>query len=361
MQADGVGDLAGADRLGRTSATVAPPGGAASAALHHDGEVVDTGQAAARVPWRPERSPIGCNGPMRSLRTLAVLAATAVTAVTACSGDDDDRAAGSTEPSSVPATRDAATTPSGPATVTGATRRAWADAVADVEAASGTALFSVDLRTGAAEPMGAMGAEIGVLGVTVARRRRIARPDRRPRPHHVLRRRSAAGSDGVPVTGVEGSTLLALDSAVDGRCSPSATAGARHDRSGDRCGDADRRPVPVADPGIGFDVDAASGELVFTDALGTHQLIDERTAEVTPLPAMVYAEGDANEAATPRIVAVAVAGDSSRFAIDAGTASLVQLGADGVLRTIGSLGVSVTDGAAFDIAFDGLAVLTSPG
>ena len=301
---------------------------------------------------------------MRSLRTLAVLAATAVTAVTACSGDDDDSAPpGSTEPSSVPASAAPATTPSGPATSTGATPSTPApSAVADVEAASGTALFSVDLRTGAAEPMGAMGAEIGVLGVTALGDGELLGLTDVPDLITFSADDPAAGSDGVPVTGVEGSTLLALDSAVDGTLFAIGDGGVlvtidRATGAATPIGD----PVPVADPGIGFDVDAASGELVFTDALGTHQLIDERTAEVTPLPAMVYAEGDANEGATPRIVAVAVAGDSSRFAIDAGTASLVQLGADGVLRTIGSLGVSVTDGAAFDIAFDGLAVLTSPG
>ena len=119
--------------------------------------------------------------------------------------------------------------------------------------------------------------------------------------------------------------------------------------------------VPVADPGIGLGVDPESGEVIVTDAAGTHRSIDTESGTVTDAPPLAFVDGDPNAGSTPRIVAVAVASDGTRFAIDAGTASLAVLGHDGALITIGPLGIDVTDGASFDIAVDGQAYLTSPG
>lgn len=100
--------------------------------------------------------------------------------------------------------------------------------------------------------------------------------------------------------------------------------------------------------------------------------INVDTAEATVDGALKYAPADANASANPMIVAagytnsMAGATATTLFVIDAGLDTLARQDPpnDGVLNTIGKLGVDVTEAAGFDILADGnraMAALTTAG
>ena len=233
----------------------------------------------------------------------------------------------------------------------------------DTQEVGGTALYAVDLATGAAEALGQVGTEIGVLGLAVDADGGLIGLTDAPGGHHVQRRGPGDGDRGGPgdrhggvhIAGAgphRRRTLLALgDAGALMALDPiTGVATATDDAS-----------VPFADPGIGLGVEPSTGQVIVTDAAGGHRRIDTSNGTVTDLPPLAYVEGDPNAGSTPRVVAVAVASDGTSFAIDATTASLAVLGHDGGLITIGRLGVDITDGASFDITVDGQGYLTSPG
>ena len=121
---------------------------------------------------------------------------------------------------------------------------------------------------------------------------------------------------------------------------------------------------PIEDPGFGLDVNPEVDRLRLAVATGQNLRVDPTSGEVDVDEPLAY-EGDGGG----RIVAVAytnpVAGatDTQLYAIDAASGSLVLVDApnDGTMRPIGPLGVSVTEGASFDIATTGEALLASPG
>jgi len=98
-------------------------------------------------------------------------------------------------------------------------------------------------------------------------------------------------------------------------------------------------------------------------ATGQNLSLDPATGEATAGGQLAYARGDPNAAATPRVVAAAYTPDGDLFAVDVATGVLArQTPANaGTLTTIGPLGVTLTDGASFDIAGSGEALLASPG
>ena len=283
---------------------------------------------------------------MRSVPVRAVVLVLALLA--ACSDDDGDETA-STPTSAIPSTSPATLVTATPSTAPETT------VIEDTQAVGGTAVYVVNLDSGAAQPLGQVGTEVGVLGLTGdADGSLIGLTDAAELITFTVND-PATITTRVPITGVEGSTLLALDRrADDGALLALGDAGVlvHVDRTTGAA-----TPVgvviPFTDPGIGFDVDLGVSALVVTDANGAHREVDLASGAATDMPPFA--------GPTPRIVAIAVAADGTRYAIDSATASLVTLGADGALTTVGALGVAVTDGASFDIGPDGRALLASPG
>ena len=237
-----------------------------------------------------------------------------------------------------------------------------ASVIDDTQEVGGTALYAIDLATGAAEPLGPVGAEIGVLGLAVDADGGLIGLTDVPEVITFTSDDPATVTAAVPVTGTEGSTLLALDGADDGTLLALGDAGALMtiDPVTGVAAAMDGASVPFANPGLGLGVEPSTGQVIVTDAAGGHRSIDTATGTVTDLPPLAYVEGDPNAGSTPRVVAVAVASDGTSFAIDAANATLAVLGHDGGLITIGPLGVDITDGASFDITVDGQGYLTSP-
>lgn len=83
---------------------------------------------------------------------------------------------------------------------------------------------------------------------------------------------------------------------------------------------------------------------------------------------LAFAEGDANAGSDPRVVAagytnsVADATETQLFVLDAGTQTLALQNPpnDGVLNTVGPLGVEISDSASFDIAASGEGYVANP-
>jgi hypothetical protein len=105
------------------------------------------------------------------------------------------------------------------------------------------------------------------------------------------------------------------------------------------------------------DVNPAADRLRFMSGTTNHR-VDMATGEVTVDGALNFDPADANAAATPMVVAVAYTNSygkpekTAMFDIDAGLNALLQQTApnDGVLATIGSLGVTLEGPVAMDVA-----------
>jgi hypothetical protein len=281
------------------------------------------------------------------MRTVAVVAL--VVLVAGCSDDDEDGGDTTATPSTAVAHTSAPSTTTSPATTPETT------VVDDTDAVGGTALYAVDLGTGAAQPLGRVGTEVGVLGLTTdADGTLIAVTDAAELVTFTVDDPTTIATR-VPITGVEGSTLLALDRrADDGALLALGDAGVLvHVERTTGAATPVGVEIPFTDPGIGLDIDLAASALVVTDAGGAHRQVGLASGAVADLPPFA--------GAAPRIVAVAVADDGTRYGIDSAAASLVTLGADGAVTTVGALGIGVTDGASLDIGPDGRALLASPG
>jgi uncharacterized surface protein with fasciclin (FAS1) repeats len=233
----------------------------------------------------------------------------------------------------------------------------------DTEAVGGSQLYRVDPATGAATSVGGFGAELGVLDVVaIADDTLLALTD----AAELLTFAPAtadAPSTRLPITGVEGTTLLALDQLTDGsllavsdlsrlyRIDP-ATAAAT--------------PVgPALEPGIddlGVGIDAGpEGSVRLVVATGLDVTIEPASGTVVAAgPPPQFGPEDVNAGAPPRIVAIASVGDEL-VALDATTSALARLGPDGILSTLGPVGVTLTDGAGLDATPSGTLYLTVPG
>ncbi len=105
------------------------------------------------------------------------------------------------------------------------------------------------------------------------------------------------------------------------------------------------------------DVNPAADRLRFMSGTTNHR-VNMETGEVTVDGALNFDPADANAAATPMVVAVAYTNSfgkpekTAMYDIDAGLNALLQQTApnDGVLATIGSLGVTLEGPVALDVA-----------
>ena len=299
----------------------------------------------ARRPWR------------------IVLAATPLLVASAACSDDDDAdpsptsvgATAAVAATATDATAAATTSPptTAPLTTTAPSLTTPASVITDTEAVGGSTLSTVDLTTGTATPLGAVGAEVGVLGIAVEADGTVIAVTDAP---GLLVLDPAALPPGTTPTPIDtgGATLLA----VARRPSDDARFAVGDAGGIVRLDPTTATVTPVAevavdDPGVGLDV-ADDGTLEVVVGDGARFAVDPETGDVTELPPLTADE------APPRIVALAHDADG-RYGIDASTDELVRIADDGLVDTIGPLGFDVTDGASLDIGPDGVVVLANPG
>ena len=242
---------------------------------------------------------------------------------------------------------------------------------AENDLVSGTMLYSVDLTSGAATRIGPIGDELGVIGMAVAPGDGISTVYGLTDVPELITfdaAHPATVATRVPITGVaRGSSLLALDvSPMTGRLVALSDASVLYTIDPDSAAATaigSALTPPVQDPGFGFDVDPVGGRIRVDVATGQNLSVDPTTGEATADAKLAYEPGDPNAPAMPRIVAAAYAPDGDLFTVDVATGVLARQAppATGRLATIGPLGVTLTDGASFDIAGSGEALLASPG
>lgn len=241
--------------------------------------------------------------------------------------------------------------------------------------AEGSSLYSVDLTTGAARPLGAIGDKTIVRafaprssriplvwGVTEAGELVSFRPGR---PGQILSHR--------PITGLASDeTITTIDMLASsgrlfgltdvGRLCTIETSTAVATVLGTGL-------APTGRMDVECDPVTYVPRLVGTD--DTNARLDAHDGTVTAFDApLAYAAGDVNAGLDPRVAAVAFADNrfgapsTTLYGIDAGTDSLVRVGSvggvpdapsGGTLNTIGSLGVDVGELVAFDVDGSGAA------
>jgi uncharacterized surface protein with fasciclin (FAS1) repeats len=242
---------------------------------------------------------------------------------------------------------------------------------AEDDLVSGTTLYSVDLTSGAATRIGPIGDELGVIGMAVAPGEGVSTVyglTDQPELITFDAGDPATVASRVPVTGVApGSSLLAIDiRSANGQLVALSDASVLYTidpASGAATAVGTGMTPAVQDPGFGFDVDPVADRIRVDVATGQNLSVDATTGSARADGDLAYEAGDPNAAATPRVVAAAFASDGDLFAVDVAAGVLArQTPADaGTLATIGPLGVNLTDGASFDIAASGEALLASPG
>ncbi len=235
---------------------------------------------------------------------------------------------------------------------------------------SGTTLYSVDLTSGRASSIGPIGDELGVIGMAVAPGDGVSNVYGLTDVPELITFDAAdpaTVTTRVPITGVAaGSSLLAIDvRPATGQLVGLSDASVLYTidpASGAATAVGSGLTPPVQDPGFGFDVDPAADRIQVDVATGQNLSVDPTSGDATENGELAYARGDPNAAATPRVVATAYRPDGDLFAVDVATGVLArQAPAAGTLTTIGPLGVTLTDGASFDIAASGDALIASPG
>jgi uncharacterized surface protein with fasciclin (FAS1) repeats len=241
---------------------------------------------------------------------------------------------------------------------------------AEGDESGGTMLYSVDLGTGAATRIGRVGGRLGMIGMAIAPGDGVSTVYGLTDVPELV---TFDGTDprridsSVPITGVaQGSSLLAIDTRPNGdivALSDASVVYTIDPTSGAATAVGDAFVPPLSDPGFGFDVDPDTDQIRISVVTGQNMTADPTTGAATVHDDVAYAGTDANAGTTPRVVAAAYTAAADLYVIDAATGSLArQAPADrGVLTTLGPLDVSVTDGASFDIAASGEALLASPG
>jgi hypothetical protein len=248
----------------------------------------------------------------------------------------------------------------------------------DEEVSGGSQLFSVDLTTGAATPIGAIGEEVGVLGLAFDPSGGSTVFGLTDAPELIsFDPADPATVTSIPITNVAaGSTLVAIDDrSAAGSLLAVSDASVLYTidlATGEATPVGDGINPPLTDPGIGMDVDAATDRVRLSSASGDNLRVDPTAGTVDVDPAteepIVDAPFSQLEAPTPpRVVALAsrqaAGGATELFGIDAQAGALVLAPSPdvGVVRAVGSLGIEVTDGASLDIGPDGTALLVVPG
>jgi uncharacterized surface protein with fasciclin (FAS1) repeats len=240
----------------------------------------------------------------------------------------------------------------------------------ETDETGGTMLYSVDLRSGAATRVGRVGDQLGLIGMAIAPGDGVSTVYGLSDVPELVTFDGAAPArikSSVPITGVaRGSSLLAIDVDPTGEIVALSDASVLYTidpATGAATAVGKAVQPPLSDPGFGFDVDPDTHRIRISVATGQNLTVDPTTGAATVHDDLAYSRTDASAGATPRVVAAAYTAAADLYVIDAATGSLArQAPADrGVLTTVGPLDVAVTDGASFDIAASGQALLASPG
>ena len=233
----------------------------------------------------------------------------------------------------------------------------------DTESVGGSQLALVDPATGAATASGAFGEELGVLDVVAIDDATLVALTDGAELVTFSPASPATPTARVAITGVEGATLLALDRTPDGALvGITDLSGVYRIDLGTGVG----TPVgPGLDPGVddlGVAADVgADGLLRLVVATGLDVGVDPATgAVVASGPPPAFGPDDPHAGVPARLLAIAST-SGGLVGIEGTTASLVRLGEEGRLTTIGPLGVGLTDGAGLDATPDGTLYLTVPG
>jgi uncharacterized surface protein with fasciclin (FAS1) repeats len=246
----------------------------------------------------------------------------------------------------------------------------------------GTALYSVDLDTGAATELGSVDG-VQLVGVAIAPRGTLgtvyAITDANelatfPADDHT-------SVTVTPITGLAEGPLVGID--------VRPATGAVFALSNDGVvytinpSDATATAVgPAIDPTLeaaafGFDFNPTVDRIRVGISTGQNLRLNPETGAIGMNPdtgeptidgLLLFADGDPNVDTTPRVVgaaytnSVAGATETQLFVIDAATGSLALQNPpnDGVLNTVGDLGVDLSDAASFDIAPSGESLLAVP-
>ncbi len=217
----------------------------------------------------------------------------------------------------------------------------------------GSTLSTVDLATGQATTIGAIGTELGVLGIAIAPDGRLDAVTDAPALLVLDPAALAATGGGTPID-AGGETLVALAThPADGTLFAVTASGTvvTVDRATGAA--APIGAVALADPGVGLDV-TDDGMLEVVVATGERFAVDPDTGNPEALPVLTGDE------APPRVVAIAHDA-TARYGIDADADELVTIADDGTVTTVGPLGLDVTDGASLVIGRDGRVLLANPG
>ena len=203
---------------------------------------------------------------------------------------------------------------------------------AETNVVSGTTLYSVDLATGAATRIGPIGDELGVIGMAIAPgdgATTVYGLTDVPELVTFDAADPAVITASVPITGVaRGSSLLAIDiRPADGQLFALSDASVLYTidpSTGVATAVGPATDPPVADPGFGFDVDPAADRIRVDVATGQNLSVDPTTAAATAHADLAYGDGDANAAATPRVVAAAYSPAADLFVVDVATGGLAR-------------------------------------
>ena len=188
----------------------------------------------------------------------------------------------------------------------------------DEEVVAGSQLFSVDLATGATTALGAIGSELGVLGLTYA-------PDGSGQVYGLTDAPELITFDpadpatvtAVPITGVAaGSTLVAIDGDPGGgpllAVSDASVLYVIDPISGEATTVGGGINPPLTDPGVGIETQSgvvqlavATGQQFRVDAATGTVEVDAATEEPVVGASLAYGADDPNTATTPRVIALA--------------------------------------------------------
>ncbi len=252
---------------------------------------------------------------------------------------------------------------------------------ADPEA-DGTTLYSVDLDSGAASSIGSVGSGLQLVGLAIA-----------PDVGNVVGLTDAGelatfsvddltAVTTAPVTGVDGSDpLVGIDRRpADGSVVGISEGGVVYTIDVDSA--AATAVGAAIDPALesgslGFDFNPTVDRIRVGASTGQNLRLNPDTGAIGQNPdtgaptidgKLTFAEGDVYAGTAPQVVgaaytnSVAGATRTKLYVVDAATSALAIQDPpnDGVLNTVGALGVDLPDAAAFDIAANGDALLAVP-
>lgn len=250
-------------------------------------------------------------------------------------------------------------------------------------AGAGTTLYSVDLASGAATEVGQVGDGLNLVGLAIAQADSLGSVYGLTDAGELATFDAASPADAtvVPITGLgQDAPLLGIDvRPADGSIMALSTGGVVYSITPDGAATAVGTGIdpPIESPAFGWDFNPTVDRIRVDVSTGQNLRLNPDTGVVgtnpdTGMPTidgnLAFAAGDANFGTDPQVVgagytnSVADAEATELYAVDAATGVLAVQDPpnDGVLNTVGDLGVELTEATSFDIAPTGEALLAVP-